>query len=217
MKQITFYLDFVSPWAYLAFEQLPEVLRGISCHVQYRPVLAHALSHSEGVAGPAEAHAERQWQLRHLDWLAHRAGVPLQMPAVHPWNALPLLQLALECSRDGSTNRWVTETVLRHVWQGGDDALAQERLDTLQAQLASQRNNSQRHQQGADNTERWLSENSQAVAAQQVLGVPAWVVDGRWFWGLDSLPMLRACLQGDAWFEQHWDPAASVQSGLTQG
>ena len=26
MKHITFYLDFISPYAYLAFEQLPEAL-----------------------------------------------------------------------------------------------------------------------------------------------------------------------------------------------
>ena len=30
MKHITFYLDFISPYAYLAFEQLPEALEGLS-------------------------------------------------------------------------------------------------------------------------------------------------------------------------------------------
>ena len=30
MKHITFYLDFISPYAYLAFEQLPEALMGLS-------------------------------------------------------------------------------------------------------------------------------------------------------------------------------------------
>ena len=39
MKQITFHLDFVSPYAWLAFEQLPQALQGISHHMQYRPVL----------------------------------------------------------------------------------------------------------------------------------------------------------------------------------
>jgi hypothetical protein len=38
---------------------------------------------------------------------------------------------------------------------------------------------------------------SQAVAAG-VFGVPTICVDGSLFWGLDSLPMLRACLRGDA-------------------
>jgi len=35
------------------------------------------------------------------------------------------------------------------------------------------------------------------------------------FWGLDSLPMLRACLEGNAWFDgPDWDAAASVAQGL---
>ncbi len=39
MKHITFYLDFISPYAYLAFEQLPQALEGLTCSVDYRPVL----------------------------------------------------------------------------------------------------------------------------------------------------------------------------------
>ena len=39
MKHITFHLDFISPYAYLAFAQLPEALKGISYGVDYRPVL----------------------------------------------------------------------------------------------------------------------------------------------------------------------------------
>ena len=30
MRHITFHLDFISPYAYLAFEQFPEALKGIS-------------------------------------------------------------------------------------------------------------------------------------------------------------------------------------------
>jgi len=48
-----------------------------------------------------------------------------------------------------------------------------------------------------------------------VFGVPAFEVDGRLFWGLDGLPMLRAYLDGDAWFQgPDWDGAATLPSGL---
>ena len=30
MKHIAFYLDFISPYAYLAFEELPQALMGLS-------------------------------------------------------------------------------------------------------------------------------------------------------------------------------------------
>ena len=43
MKHITFYLDFISPYAYLAFEKLPEALMGHSYSVAYKPALFAAL------------------------------------------------------------------------------------------------------------------------------------------------------------------------------
>ena len=39
MKHIRFYLDFISPYAYLAFVELPRALEGLSYAVQYQPVL----------------------------------------------------------------------------------------------------------------------------------------------------------------------------------
>ena len=43
MKHIDFYLDFISPYAYLAFEKLPEALLGLSYRVTHKPVLFAAL------------------------------------------------------------------------------------------------------------------------------------------------------------------------------
>ena len=43
MKHINFYLDFISPYAYLAFEKLPQALAGLSYSVAYKPVLFAAM------------------------------------------------------------------------------------------------------------------------------------------------------------------------------
>ena len=60
-----------------------------------------------------------------------------------------------------------------------------------------------------------LRSNTDAAAARGVFGVPAFEVDGKLFWGLDGLPMLRAYLEGDAWFAgSDWDSAPRVPSGL---
>ena len=57
--------------------------------------------------------------------------------------------------------------------------------------------------------------NTDEASARGVFGVPAFEVEGRLFWGLDSLPMLRAYLDGDAWFDgPAWDAAPAVPSGL---
>ena len=59
-----------------------------------------------------------------------------------------------------------------------------------------------------------LRSNTDAAAARGVFGVPAFEVDGKLFWGFDSLAMLRAYLEGDTWFGHDWDAAASVAQGL---
>ena len=212
MKHITFYLDFVSPYAYLAFEQLPEALAGISHSVRYQPVLLGALLKHHNQLGPAEVVPKREWLYRHVQWLAHSQGLSLQLPSSHPFNSLPLLRLALACSPEadlGAPSRFVCESIFRHVWQGGFDAVSAERLEALTQQLAPRR------ELNGDAVKAQLKANTDEANAAGVFGVPAFSVDGRLFWGLDALPMLRAFLLGDAWFDgPGWDAAARLPRGL---
>jgi 2-hydroxychromene-2-carboxylate isomerase len=200
MKHLTFYLDFISPYAYLAFEELPRALEGLSYSVEYRPILFAGLLKHHGQLGPAEIAGKREWTYRQVLWLAHASGIPMQMPAAHPFNPLALLRLAIACG----PNRYVCETIFRHVWRGGADAADAARLQALQQQLAPARD------PASEDVKSELKQATADAVAQGLFGVPTIAVDDKLFWGLDALPMLRAWLQGDAWFEQNWDSAAAA-------
>ena len=208
MKHITFYLDFISPFAYLAFEQLPVALKGLSYSVIHKPVLFGAILKHHGQLGPAEIAPKRDWTYRHVLWLAHSLGVPLQMPASHPFNPLGLLRLAIACDVDGTPNRYVCETLFRHVWCGGAEASDAVRLQTVTEQLAPKRASN------SDEVKATLKANTDEAIKRGVFGVPTFEVDGKLFWGVDVLPMLRAYLLGDVWFEGAWDSVASVAAGV---
>jgi len=213
MKHITFYIDFVSPYAWLAFEQLPKVLEGLSYRVTYRPVLLGALLQQHGNPGPAGIAPKRDWTYRHVTWLGHAQGTPLQMPARHPFNPLPLLRQALACSDDGNINRFVAGTILRHVWVGGHDALDAARIAALASELSEQIRPGE--DLNSETPKALLRANTEAAQAAGVFGVPAFEVDGKFFWGLDGLPMLRACLDADPWFESgQWEAVGQIGSGL---
>lgn len=211
MKHITFYLDFISPYAYLAFEKLPEALQGLSYAVDYRPVLFAAFLKHHGQLGPAEIPPKRDWTYRQVLWNAHANGVPLRMPAAHPFNPLPLLRLALACGDKGSINRYVAETVFRHVWREGGDALDAARLAALAQSLAPKRD------PASDAVKAELKSNTDQAVARGLFGVPTFAVDDKLFWGFDALPMLRAYMQGDAWFASGaWEQAAAVGAGVSR-
>jgi len=205
MKAVTFWFDPVSPFAYLAFERLPQALEGCSYAVNYRPVLFAGLLANWGQKGPAEIEPKRAWSFRHIHWLAQQHGIALETPATHPFNPLPLLRLALACG----PNRRVVEAVMRYVWIGGGDAGDAARIAALAHDLAPARDPFSAEVKGA------LRDATDDAITRGVFGVPTFEVDGRLFWGLDALPMLRAALLGEPWFDgPAWDAAALPRPGV---
>ena len=232
VKQITFYFDVISPYAYLAFEQLPKALEGLNYSVRYRPVLFAAMLKHHGQLGPAEIAPKRDWTYRQVLWLAHILGIDMAMPSTHPFNPLPLLRLAMACSAGaypGAPNRYVCEAIFRHVWRAngaGDlplDAVDPDRLAALTAHLAPPL------EVRSDAVKAMLQTSSEEAIAQGVFGVPAMVVDDLVFWGLDALPMLRDYLTDVPWFAAestdedagkavpaNWKKAVQVGAGVVR-
>ena len=210
MKQLDFWFDPISPFAYLAFERLPQVLEGVSYEVRYRPVLFAAMLKHWGQKGPAEIEPKRAWTFRHVRWLAQQHGIVLQTPAQHPFNPLAHLRLLHACAPEGGTpNRLACETVLHHIWHGGHDANDAQRLEALGRALAPRRR--------ADDpaVKQALRDATDAAVARGVFGVPTLECDGRLFWGLDALPMLGACLRGDAGFDTAaWEREGASRPGV---
>jgi 2-hydroxychromene-2-carboxylate isomerase len=220
MTDIEFFYDPISPYAHLAFAALPQALMGHSVVLHYRPVLFAGLLKAHGQLGPAEIPAKRDWTYRQIQWLAHTHGIRLDLPAAHPFNPLPLLRLGLASATaeaPGETSRYVTELLFQHVWHGGADAADPARLSELQARL--QDHVAQRGrpwiEPDSDTVKQRLRANTDEALALGLFGVPALVVDGRIFWGFDALPMLKAWLDGDAWFDSGaWEAAARTAVGV---
>lgn len=219
MKRITCYLDFISPYAYLAFEHLPQALQGLSYEVDYVPVLFAGMLQHHGQLGPAEIPPKRAWTYQQVLWTARQHGIPMDLPAAHPFNPLGLLRLALACPRAeaqvghrvGRVNRHVCETVFRHVWRGGAEAADAARLQTLTETLKPAQD------PAGEAVKAQLKANTAEAIARGVFGVPTFAVDDRLFWGFDALPMLRACIEGSDWFDSpDWCAAQDLPVGISR-
>ena len=213
MKAITFWFDPISPYAYLAFEHLPQALEGCSYSVDYRPLLFAGLLGHWGQLGPAEIEPKRAWTFRQVAWHAHRLGVPMDTPVQHPFNPLALLRLGVASAPAGGLpNRRVVELLMHHAWRGGADANDPARLQALAAAVAPQRD------PASEPVKAELRAHTEVAIERGVFGVPSFELDGRLFWGLDALPMLRAALLGDPWFDgPAWADAAVPRGGVVRG
>ena len=213
MKHLTFWFDPVSPFAYLAFERLPQVLEGLSCEVRYQPVLFAALLKHWGQKGPAEIEPKRAWTFRHVHWIAHEHGIAMQTPEQHPFNPLAHLRLLLACAPQGGTpSRYACETVLRDIWTRGGDASEPQRVAALAQTLAPHADPASEPVKAA------LRDASARAVAIGVFGVPTIAVDDRLFWGVDSLAMLAAYLRGNPWFDgPAWEREGVPRAGVVRG
>ena len=211
MTPVDFWFDPVSPYAYLAFERLPQAFAGLSYSVSYRPIVFAALLKHFDHKGPAEIEPKRAWTFRQVHWLAHRAGIALDTPERHPFNPIALSRLAWATGSGAMTpGRWVCETVLRHVWIGGGVADDPARLGELRERLAPALD------PGSDEVKRRLRAATDDALGRGLFGVPTIGVGGRLFWGLDALDMAAAAIRGDPWFDAVWEREGRPRNGIVR-
>jgi 2-hydroxychromene-2-carboxylate isomerase len=190
MSRICWYFDFISPFSYLQSELLHTLPADME--IDFKPVLLAGLLNYWDNKGPAEIPPKRTWTFEHCAWLGHKHGIPLTLPAQHPFNPLPLLRL---CIALGSKAE-VVHRLFRYVWRDGKLPTEAEHWQALLQELDANTG-----MLDALEVKERLRSNGEQAAAAGVFGVPTAVVDGHCFWGLDSTEMLLAYLRDDPFFQ----------------
>jgi 2-hydroxychromene-2-carboxylate isomerase len=200
VSHIELFFDFISPYAYLAWCQLPPLAARHGRRVVPRPVLFGAVLTALGTRGPAEVPPRRAYTIKDLLRRAHEAGVKLALPPTHPFNPLLALRVAAQPVPEDDRMR-IVAALFDAVWRTGAGvegaeavvrALRPLGLDT--ATLVQRA--------GAPQAKAALRANTDELLAVGGFGVPTMRADGELFFGSDSLAHLDAFLRGA-------DPAAS--------
>jgi len=209
MHAIDFYFDPISPFAYLAFHQLPKTLEGQSVVVRYKPVLFGAILQANEQKGPAEIAGKREWTYRQVLWLAKQMGLPMTMPAAHPFNPLGILRALMGAvEEDGAVNRYLAGEALDHVWTTGEDPAEASVVYAFSEHVMTHISQRGGTPLTPDAVKLRLRQNTEAALAAGVFGVPTAVVNGHAFWGLDGLPLLADYLTDPTPFD---DPQGTWQ------
>jgi 2-hydroxychromene-2-carboxylate isomerase len=203
-----FYLDVVSPFAYLLNATLDTAVVPIA--LERKPVLLAPILAAFGQKGPAEIPAKRTFTYAYCTWLAQQNRIPFQMPAAHPFNPIKYLRLILALNSAPA----VISAVFRTLFATGLDPAEPLTWTTLMEEL------------GIDDSEKLINApevkeklraNTDDAIAKGVFGVPTILVDGRHFFGFDALPMLAAYLAGDKFFaSEAMTSLAHVRVGATR-
>lgn len=185
---LDWYFDVISPFAYLQNLRLREV--EAVARVRRVPVLFAGLLEHWGQKGPAEIVPKRRFTFRYAVWRAARMGVPMTLPAAHPFNPLKLLRLAVALDADPA----VVNRVFDYVWGQGHIPDEQDAWQALCASLGVADGDAL---VARPDVKEALRGNVEEAVRRQVFGVPSFVTsDGEVFWGEDATDMVLDYLAG---------------------
>lgn len=192
---IRFFFDYVSPYAYLAWMQLPRLVRAFEITIEPVPVLFAGLLEAHGNAGPAEIPAKRAWMIENVLQTAALLEVPISPPAFHPFN--PLLALRITASsRSGSEQAQIIDACFRGAWQESVHISETDALKSLFDDIGI--DGASVIQRGmSTNAKDLLRQNTNDAIAVGVFGVPSFILDEQLFWGAGDLAIIEAKLGGE--------------------
>jgi uncharacterized protein (TIGR00369 family) len=183
MREVGFYFDYVSPYAYLAWRMARD--RGLP--LRPMPVVFGALLDHAGTLGPAEIPSKRVFLIKDCIRRADELGIPFTFPPAHPFRSLDALRASIDRPAD------VVDRLFAACWEQGRDLSDLEVLREVLHPLPLP---------GAEVKER-LKDATSAAIAKGVFGVPTFEIDGELIWGSDRLGDVIAVAEG----RSHLDPA----------
>lgn len=194
MREVVFYYDFSSPYAYLGATQIERVAAAEGARVVWRPILVGALFNQIGTSNvPLNDFpgAKRAYMLRDLMHWASHWGVKLRWPSRFPMRTVAPLRLALAVEAAGGDIAELSRRLFSAYWVEdrdiADPAVLRELgpLDAIETPAIKDA----------------LRKSTDEAIAAGVCGVPSFRVREHLFWGQDRLPLVARTLAG-------WDPPA---------
>jgi len=185
MKNIDFYFDFLSPYAYLARHRLVQIAAICNARITYKPIDLDRAKKAIGNIGPANRNlpVKLAYLTCDLERWAHRYGISLVPAKNHNSRQL---NLGTFYAQDRGQAEAYVELAYRLTWGSGgapdDEALLRQVAHGLNwdssdflACISSEL------------FERRYDEENQEATRRGVFGVPTMIIDDKMWWGNDRI------------------------------
>ncbi len=190
---LRFELDFISPYAAVAWHAVGAIADRHGRTVEPVPILFAALLDAHGHKGPAEIEPKRIYTFKDVVRKGAAHGLSIRPPPGHPFNPLAALRLA-SLDLPHSTRIALVTDLFEATWQSGEGVTDPEVLariarkhgiDDVQARITDPA------------VKQRVKDQTTAAIERGTFGVPTIWADGEPFWGVDSLPHLDRFLAGE--------------------
>jgi len=192
---VDFYVDFSSPYSYIASEWIEALAARHGRTVRWHAVLLGVTFQAAELKSPVSHPIKREYSLHDFERSARFAGVPFTLPERFPvatQNAARVFWWLEESDPERAAD-WARHCLRAYFTRGTVDLSNAEHLKALAAEFGLEAAEAER----VWTEPRWKSRLKTAcddAIAQGVFGAPFFVIDGEPFWGNDRRDQIERWL-----------------------
>ncbi|MDA7752219.1 2-hydroxychromene-2-carboxylate isomerase [Candidatus Pelagibacter sp.] len=181
-KEVEFYFDFISPYAYLAYKKIQSLPNDIK--IKYKPVLLGALHNLEGITAPAFINLKLKHMISDCDLIANKNKSNFIWNSKFPINSLSVMRGYLFINAE---NRELYLNVMFDAYWKDNLDISNEKI--LKNLLEKCKINSIKFFDGIKDLriKDELKSITQEAHDKGIFGAPTFVVNNKIFWGQDRL------------------------------
>ena len=181
-KEIDFYFDFISPYAYLAHKKIQLLSKDIK--INYKPILLGGLHNLEGITAPAFIKPKLKHMINDCLLIAKKNNHDFKWNSIFPINSLNIMRGCFDINL--SNRNLYIETMFNAYWKYDLDISKEEILIPLLEQCKIDKDIFFKTIKDPAIKEK-LKDATKNAHEKEVFGAPTFIVNNKIFWGQDRL------------------------------
>ena len=185
IKPFDFYFDFVSPYSFLAHEEIRKIEKKTSIKIKYKPILLGGLHNLHGIKAPAFIPAKAKHMIRDCKLVAEKNNIRFKFNSYFPIRSLNLMRGVFVAEEDNFKSYYI-DSVFKAIWQDGlnmnDENVVQKVLKNLNINPKTFILRST-----SSSIKELLRKRTGEAYDKGVFGAPSFMVNNKIFWGQDRI------------------------------
>jgi 2-hydroxychromene-2-carboxylate isomerase len=184
-KSIEFYFDFVSPYSYLAFQEIKKIEKKELIKIKYMPILLGGLHNLHGIKAPAFIPSKAKFMIRDCKLIAEKNKIEFKFNSYFPIKTLNLMRGVLVSQEDDFVKFFIN-TIFNAIWKDGLNLNDANIIDKI---LKNMNINPKTFilRSTSQNIKSLLKEKTSEAHEKGIFGAPTFLVNNKIFWGQDRL------------------------------
>ena len=184
-KLFDFYFDFVSPYSFLAHEEIKKLEKRNLIKVQYRPILLGGLHNLHGIKAPAFIPSKARFMIRDCKLVAEKKKIKFKFNSYFPVKTVDLMRGVFIASEDEFQNYYI-DKIFESIWRDGLNMNDQNIADKVLKNININPKPFFLRASG-QSVKNLLRKKTDEAFEKGVFGAPTFLVNNKIFWGQDRL------------------------------